>query len=97
MGGGLVGGYVVSVDGKQFVCSFDVFPTLHQSSEFSAGRFAPGGAVLAANASGEEVVDTCFCASGWVHDCVGKMLGKEICVVWVSLASGGDDEVACLV
>ena len=71
MGGGLVGGYVASVDGKQCVRSFEVFPTLHESSEFSAGRFAPGGAVLAVNASGEEVADMCFYASGWVHDRVG--------------------------
>ena len=77
MGGGLVVGYVVSVDGKQCVRSFEVFPTLHVSSEFFAGRFAPGGAVLAVKVSGEEVTDTCFCASGWVHDCVGEMLGKE--------------------
>ena len=78
MGGGLVGRYVVSVDGKQCVRSFDVFPTLHESSKFSAGCFAPGGAVLAVNASGEGVADTCFCAIGWVHDCVGKMVGKEV-------------------
>ena len=77
MGGGLVGGYVVSVDGKQFVCSFDVFPTLHQSSEFSAGRFAPGGAVLAVNVSGEEFADTRFCASDLVHDRVGEMVGRR--------------------
>ena len=68
MGGGLVGGYVVSVDGEQCVFNFDVFPTLHESSEFFAGRFSPGGDVLAVNASVEEVADTCFCASGWVHD-----------------------------
>ena len=97
IGGGIVGGYAVYVDGEQCVCSFDVFLTLHQSSEFSAGRFAPGGAVLAVNASGKEVADMCFCASGWVHDRVGEMVGKEVCVGWVSLASGGDDEVACLV
>ena len=93
----LVGGYVVSVDGEHCVRSFDVFPTLHESSEFSAGRFVPGGAVLAANASGKEVADTCFCASGRVHDRVGEMLGKKVCVVWVSMDRGGDDEVACLV
>ena len=29
MGGGLVGGYVASVDGEQCVRSFNVFPTLH--------------------------------------------------------------------
>ena len=29
MGGGLVGGYVASVDGEQCVRYFDVFPTLH--------------------------------------------------------------------
>ena len=97
MGGGLVVGYVVSVDGEQCVISFDVFPTLHESSELSAGHFAPGGAVLAVNASSKEVADTCFCASGWVHDHVGEMVGKEVCVVWVILASWGDDEVACLV
>ena len=97
MGCGLVGGYVVSVDGEQCVCSFEIFPTLHKSSKFSAGRFAPGGDVLAVNASSEEVADTCFCASGRVHDCVVKMLGKEVCMVWVSLVRGGDDEVACLV
>ena len=54
----LVGGNVVSADGKQCVRSFDVFPALHQSSELSAGLFVPGGAVLAVNASGEEVADT---------------------------------------
>ena len=97
MGCGLVGGYVVSVDGEQFVLSFDIFPTLHESSEFSAGRFAPGGAVLDVNGSGEEVADTCFCASGQVRNRVGEMVGKEVCVVWVSLSKGGDDEVACLV
>ena len=66
-----VGGYVASMDGKQCVCSFDIFPNLHEASKFSAGHFAPGGAVLAVNTSGEEVADTCFCASGWVHDRVG--------------------------
>ena len=71
MGCGLVGGYVVSVDGKQCVCSFDIFPTLHEASEFSAGRFAPGGVVLAVNTSGEEVTDTCLCAIGLVHERVG--------------------------
>ena len=90
MGGGLVGGYVVSVDGEQCVRSFDVFSTLHDSSEFSAVCFAPGGVVLAVNASGEEVADTCFCASGWVHDRVGEMVGKEVCVVCVSLARRGN-------
>ena len=68
MGGGLVGGYVASVDGEQCVCSFDVLPNLHESSKFSAGRFTPGGAVLAFDAYGEEVADTCFCAGDWVHD-----------------------------
>ena len=97
MGRVLVGGYVVSVDGEQCVCSFDVFPILHESSKIFAGRFAPDGAVLAVNTSGEEVVDTCFCASGWVHERVGEMAGKEVCVVWVGLARGGDDKVACLV
>ena len=97
MGGGLVGGYIASVDGKQCVCSFDVFPTLHESSEFSAGRFAPGGAVLATDASGEEVVDTCFCAGGWFHERVFEMVRKEFCVVWVRFSRRGDDEVACLV
>ena len=58
MGGGFVGGYVASVDGKQCLSSFNVFPTLHESFEFSAGCFTPGGDVLAVNASGEEVVDT---------------------------------------
>ena len=58
---------------------------------------SPGGAVLAVNASGEEVVDTCFCASGRVHDCVGKLAGKEVCMVWVRLSRGGKDEVSCLV
>ena len=91
----LVGGYVVSVDCEQFVRSFDVFPTLHELSEFFAGRFVPGRYVLAVNVSGEEVVDTCFCAGGWVHDRVGEMLGKEVCVVWVSLDRGGDEKVAC--
>ena len=97
IGGGIVGGYAVSVDGEQCVRSFDVFLTLHQPSELSAGRFAPGGAVLDVNASGEEVADMCFYASGWFHDRVGEMVGKEVCVVWVSLASGGDDEIAFLV
>ena len=68
MGGGLVGEYIASVDGEQCVSSCDVFPTLHESSKFSAGCFAPGGAVLAVDASGEEVVDTYFYASGWVYD-----------------------------
>ena len=71
MGCGLVGGYIVSMDGKQCVRSFDVFPTLHEVSKFSAGRFAPGGAVLAVNTSGEEVADTYLCASGRIHDRVG--------------------------
>ena len=44
----------MSEDGKQCVCYFDVFPTLHELSKFSAGRFTPGGAVLAVNASGKE-------------------------------------------
>ena len=73
------------------------FPTLHESSKFSAGRFAPGGSVLAVDASGEEVADTCFCAGGWVHDRVFKMLGKGFCMVWVILARGVDDKVASLV
>ena len=68
MGCGIVCGYVVSVDGEQCVHSFDIFPTLHEASEFSAGCFAPGGAVLAVNASGKEVADTRFCASGRVHE-----------------------------
>ena len=76
MSGSIVGGYVVFVDCEQCVCSFDVFPTLHESSELSAGRFSPDGAVLAVNASGEEFTDTCFCAGGWVHDRVGEMVGK---------------------
>ena len=76
MGCGLAGGYVVSVDGKQYVRSFDVFLTLHESSELSAGRFAPGGAVLAVNVSGKEVADTCFCVSGRVHDRFGGILWK---------------------
>ena len=96
MVGGLVGGYVVSVDCEQFVRSFDVFPTLHELSKLFAGRFSPGGAVLDVNTSGEEVADTFFCASGWVHDHVGEMVGKEVCVVWVGLARGGDDKVVCL-
>ena len=96
MGCGLVGGYVASVDGEHCVRSFDVFPTLHKSSEFSVGRFAPGGVLLAVNASGKEVADTCFCAGDWVHDRVCKMSQKEVCVVWVRLARRGNDEVACL-
>ena len=76
MGGSLVGGYVASVDVEQFFHSFDIFPTLHESSEFSAGCFTPGGAVLAVDVSGEEVADTCFCASGWVDDRVCEMVGK---------------------
>ena len=87
----------MSMDVKQCVCSFDIFPTLHEASELSAGRFVPGGAVLAVNASGEEVADTCFCARGWVHDCFGELVGKEVCVVWVSRARGGNKKVACLV
>ena len=43
MGNSFVGGYVESMDDKQCVGSFDVFPTLHESSEFSAGCFASGG------------------------------------------------------
>ena len=97
MGGGLVGGYVVSMDGEKCVCFFYVFPTLYQSSKLSVSRFLPGGSILAVNASGKEVADTCFCASGWVCDCVGEMVGNEVCVVWASLDSGGDDKVACLV
>ena len=58
MGGGLVGGYVTSMDGKQCVCSFGVIPTLHESSKFFAGRPAPGGHILAVDAYGEEVADT---------------------------------------
>ena len=57
------------------------FPTLHELSEFSAGRFVPGGAVLAVNVSGKEVADTCFCDGGWVHDRFCEMAGKEVCVV----------------
>ena len=76
MGGGIVGGYVASVDGEQFVFSFDVLPTLHELYEFFAGRLAPGGAVLAVDASGEEVADTCFCAGGWVYDRVYKVVGQ---------------------
>ena len=75
VGGGLVGGYVASMDGEQCVCSFEVFPTLHEPSKFFAGRLAPGGAVLAVNASGEEVADTCFCAGGWVQDRVCEVVG----------------------
>ena len=97
MGSGLVGGYVAYVDGEQCVCSFEVFPTLHESSEFSAGSFTPGGAVLDVNASVEEVADTCFCVDVWVHGRVCKMLGKEVCVVWVRFVRMGNDEVACLV
>ena len=97
MGCGIVCGYVVSVDGKQCVHSFDIFPTLHETSEFFVGRFAPGGAVLAVNASVKEVAYACFCASGWFNDRVGEMVGKEVCVVWVSLTSGVDDKVECLV
>ena len=97
MGGGFVGAYVVSVDGKQCVHSFDVFPTLHELSEFSAGCFAPGGAILDIDTSGKEVADTCFCASGWVHDRVCEMVGKEVCVMWVILDRRGYGEVACLV
>ena len=37
--------------------------------------------VLSVDASGEEVADTCFCVSGWVHDRVCEMVGKEVCVV----------------
>ena len=84
LGGGIVDGYVVSVDGEQCIRSCNIFPTLHESSEFSVVRFMPGGAVLAVDASGEEVTDTCFCASGWVYDRVCGMVGKEICVVWVT-------------
>ena len=87
----------MSEDGKKCVCYSDVFPTLHELSKFSAGRFTPGGAVLAVNASGKEVADMRFCASGRVHERVGKMVGKEVCVVWVSLDRGGDDKVARLV
>ena len=75
-GGGIVGGYVASVDSKHCVCSFDILPTLHESSKFFAGRLAPGGAVLAVNASGEEVADTCFGAVGWVHDRVCEVVGQ---------------------
>ena len=53
MGGGLVGGYVASVDYEQCVCSFGVIPTLHYSSKLFAVRLAPGGALLALNASGD--------------------------------------------
>ena len=74
--GGLVGGYVASMDGKQCVCSFDFLPTLHESSKFFAGRLAPGGAILAVDASGEEVADTCFCAGGWVYDRVCEVVGQ---------------------
>ena len=85
------------MDGEQCVRSFDIFPTLHEASEFSAGCLAPGGAVLAVNASDEEVADRCFCASVQVRDRVGEMVEKEVCVVWVSMARGGDDDVAFLV
>ena len=85
------------MDGEQCVCSFDVPPTLHESSGLFAGRLAPGGAVLAVDASGEKVVDTCFCAGGWVHDRVFKMLGKEVCMVWVMIVRRGYDEVTYLV
>ena len=68
MGGVLVGGYIASVDSEQCVRSCDVFPTLHELSKFFAGRFASGGSVLAVDASGEEVADTCFYAGGWVYD-----------------------------
>ena len=97
MGGGIVGGYIASVDGEQCVRSFDVFLTLHGLSKFSAGCFAPGGGVLAVDASGKEVADTCFCAGGWVHDRVCKMVWKEVCMVWVRLTRRENDEVACLV
>ena len=76
---------------------FPLTSTFHKSSEFSAGRFAPGWAVLAINTSGEEVADTCFCAIGWVHERVFEMIGKEVCVVWFRLDRGGDGEVACMV
>ena len=76
MGGGLVGGHVLSVDSEHCVCYFDVLPTLHESSEFFAGRLAPGGDVLAVNASGEEVADTCFCVGGWVYDRICEVVGK---------------------
>ena len=76
MGGGLVGGYVASVDGKQCDCYFYVLPTLHESSKFFSGRLAPGGAILAVKMSGEEVADTCLCAGGWVYDRVCKVVGQ---------------------
>ena len=76
MGGILVGGYVASVDCKQCVCSFDVLPTLNESSKFFAGRLAPGGAILAVDTSGEEVTDTCLCAGGWVYDRVCEVVGQ---------------------
>ena len=76
MGSGLVGGYAASVYGEQCVCSFDVLPTLHEPSKLFAGRLAPGGAVLAVDASGEEVVDMCFGAGGWVHDRVCEVVGQ---------------------
>ena len=76
MGGSLVGGYVVSGDGKQCVCSFEVLQTLYESSKLFAGRLAPGGAILAVDASGEEVADTCFCSSGWVYDHVCEVVGQ---------------------
>ena len=91
MGGVLVGGYVASVDGEQCVCSFDMFPTLHESYGFSEGCLAPGGAVLAVDASGKEVVDTCFYSGGWVHDRVCEMVGREVYVVWVTFSRTGDD------
>ena len=68
MGGGIFGGYVTSVDGKKCVCSFEVLPTWYELSKFFAGCLAPGGGILAVDASGEEVADTCFCSGGWVHD-----------------------------
>ena len=76
MGDGLVGGYVTSVDGKQCVCSFDVLPTFHELSKFFAVRLAPGGAVLAVDASSEEVADTYFCYGGWVYDRVCEVVGQ---------------------
>ena len=76
MGSGLVGGYVASVDSEQCVCSFEVLPTLHESSKLVAGRLALGGAVLVVDASDDGVADTCFCAGGWVYDRVCEMVGQ---------------------
>ena len=56
----------------------------------------PSGDILAVDAYGEEVADACFCAVGWVHDRVCKMVGNKVCVVWIRLDRRGDDEVECM-